>query len=121
MIEPANAPAVVIHKPNLPFDIEKLHKAMNQSEAFTKGYDPDHLLDALIEAMQLTNDRALARRLNVAEAVVRNIRRRKLPVTGSMLMWMHEATGISIAELRRLMGDRRTKFRLSSLRSSVHS
>ncbi len=94
---------------------------MNQSEAFTKNYDPDQLLDALIEAMQLTNDRALARRLNVAEAVVRNIRRRKLPVSGSMLMWMHEATGISIAELRRLMGDRRTKFRLSNVRPVIHS
>ena len=94
---------------------------MDPTEVFTNRYDPDHLLDALIAAMQLANDRALARKLNVAEPVLQKIRRRKLPVTASMLMWMHEATGISIAELRRLMGDRRTRCRLSCIRRNLRS
>lgn len=76
-------------------------------------YNPNRLLDALIERMGLANDGALSRRLNVAKTVISNIRHNRLPVGASMLIWMHEATGISIRELRALLGDRRTKFRLS--------
>jgi hypothetical protein len=36
-----------------------------------------------------------------------------LPVGASLLIRMHEVTGMSIRELRDLMGDRRTKYRLS--------
>jgi hypothetical protein len=36
-----------------------------------------------------------------------------LPVTGSLLIRMHEVTDLSIQELRALMGDRRGKFRIS--------
>lgn len=85
----------------------------HQEQAAHTVYNPNRLLDALIERMGLKNDGALSRRLNVAKTVIRNIRHGHLPVGASMLMWMHEATGISIGELRALMGDRRTKFRLS--------
>lgn len=61
----------------------------------------------------IDSDGALARRLRVAHDVIVNIRRGTLPVGASMLLWMHEATGIGIDELRRIMGDRRSKFRLS--------
>jgi hypothetical protein len=87
---------------------------MNQPEQATHVvYNPNRLLDTLIERMGLKNDGALSRKLNVARAVIGDIRHGRLPVGASMLMWMHEATGISIGELRALMGDRRTKFRLS--------
>jgi hypothetical protein len=36
-----------------------------------------------------------------------------LPVGASLLIRMHEVTGMSIRDLRDLMGDRRTKYRLS--------
>ena len=39
--------------------------------------------------------------------------RHRLPVGASLLIRMHEVTGMSIRDLRDLMGDRRTKYRLS--------
>jgi hypothetical protein len=36
-----------------------------------------------------------------------------LPVGASMLIRMHEVSTMSVRELRDLMGDRRTKYRLS--------
>jgi hypothetical protein len=74
-------------------------------------YDPNRLLDALIGKLQLKNDAALARTLEVAPPVISKIRHLKLPVGASMLIRMHEETELSIRELRDLMGDRRSKFR----------
>lgn len=76
-------------------------------------YDPNCLLDAVLKKMRWEGDAALARKLNVHINVLQQIRCRTLPLGTSILMWMQEATGMSIKELRRLMGDRRTKLRLS--------
>lgn len=76
-------------------------------------YDPDRLLDTLLQRLGLNSDGALSRKLKVAESVIRNIRSRQFPISGSLLLWMHEASGMRIDELRRLLGDRRTKSRLS--------
>jgi hypothetical protein len=87
---------------------------MTENEQATpRVYSPNRLLDALIARMGLQSDGALSRKLKVAKTVIRNIRHGRLPIGASMLMWMHEATGISICELRALMGDRRAKFRLN--------
>jgi hypothetical protein len=77
------------------------------------SYDPNHLLDTLREKMKLKNDAALSRMLEVAPPVISKVRHRRLPVGASLLIRMHEVTGMSIRELRDLMGDRRTKYRLS--------
>ncbi len=82
-------------------------------KALQAGYDPNRLLDAVMIRMGLTSDGALARFLKVAQPVIRGIRHGRLPVAASLLMWMHEATGMSIAELRALLGDRRMKYRLA--------
>jgi hypothetical protein len=74
-------------------------------------YNPAALLDALAQRLQLNGDHALSRKLKVAKHVLANIRRGTLPICASMLLWMHEASGISIDELRRLMGDRRATCR----------
>jgi Sec-independent protein translocase protein TatA len=63
--------------------------------------------------MQLKNDAALSRMLEVAPPVISKIRHHRLPVGASLLIRMHEVTGMSIRDLRDLMGDRRTKYRLS--------
>jgi len=76
-------------------------------------YDPNKLLDALIEKMGLKNDAALSRRLEVQPPVISKIRHRHLPVGASLLIRMHEESGLSIRELRTLMGDRRGKQRIS--------
>ncbi|MDB5770735.1 MAG: hypothetical protein V7606_2581 [Burkholderiales bacterium] len=85
------------------------------------SYDPNRLLDALIEKMNLKNDAALSRLLEVAPPVISKIRHRRLPVGASLLIRMHEATDMSIRELRDLMGDRRTKYRLSDAQGKPKS
>lgn len=76
------------------------------------NYDPNHLLDTLMQHLGIDNDGALSRRLKIAREVIGNIRRGTVPVCASMLLWMQEASGIDVTELRRLLGDRRAKYRL---------
>jgi hypothetical protein len=76
-------------------------------------YNPDNLLATLISRLNLKNDAALSRALEVAPPVISKIRHRRLPVGASLLIRMHEVTDLSIQELRELMGDRRGKFRIS--------
>ncbi len=76
-------------------------------------YDPNHLLDSLIDKLHLKNDAALSRSLEVAPPVISKIRHRRLPVGASLLIRMHEVSDLTIPELRALMGDRREKFRIS--------
>ena len=78
-----------------------------------ESYNPNHLLDILIERLNLKNDAALSRALEDAPPVISKIRHRRLPVGASMLIRMHEVSTMSVRELRDLMGDRRTKYRLS--------
>ena len=78
-----------------------------------ESYNPNQLLDTLRERMKLKNDAALSRALEVAPPVISKIRHRTLPVVASLLIRMHEVTQMSIRDLRDLMGDRRTKYRLS--------
>ncbi len=75
------------------------------------SYDPDNLLDTLIAKLGLKNDAALSRILLVAAPVISKIRHRRLPIGASLLIRMHEASDLSIADLRMLMGDRRRNFR----------
>jgi hypothetical protein len=83
-----------------------------------QAYDPDHLLNTLIEKLAIKNDAALSRALEVAPPVISKIRHRRLPVGASLLIRMHEVADLSIAELRALMGDRRGKYRVSGVRTS---
>ena len=76
-------------------------------------YDPNNLLETLIQKLNLKNDAALSRALEVAPPLISKIRHRRLPVGASLLIRMHEVSELSIKDLRELMGDRRTKFRIS--------
>lgn len=73
-------------------------------------YDPNVLMDALIERLKLKNDAALARELEVAPPVISKIRHRTLRVGATMLIRMHEASQLTISELRNLMGEHHAKF-----------
>ncbi len=87
---------------------------MDQQKVHTaQRYDPDQLLASLIGKLNLKNDAALSRALEVSPPVISKIRHRRLPVTASLLIRMHEVSTLSIADLRALMGDRRGKFRIS--------
>jgi hypothetical protein len=91
----------------------QLHTAQSPIALPAPRYDPDHLLATLIERLNLKNDAALSRALEVSPPVISKIRHRRLPVTASLLIRMHEVSALSIKELRLLMGDRRQKFRIS--------
>ncbi len=95
--------------------MEHQHRHSQQTHALSsqESYNPNRLLDTLRERMKLKNDAALSRALEVAPPVISKIRHRTLPVGASLLIRMHEVTEMSIRELRDLMGDRRTKYRLS--------
>ncbi len=73
-------------------------------------YNPSNLLDALIKQLQLKNDAALSRALQVAPPVISKTRHKQLPVGASLLIRMHEISGLSIKDLRALMGDTRERF-----------
>jgi plasmid maintenance system antidote protein VapI len=85
----------------------------NENSQEQVKYDPDNLLGSIIKKLNLKNDAALSRALEVAPPVISKIRHRRLPVGASLLIRMHEVTDLSIQELRALMGDRRNKFRIS--------
>lgn len=78
-----------------------------------REYNPDRLLDALIDHLGLKNDAALSRALEVAPPVISKIRHRRLPVGAALLIRMHEVSDLTIRDLRYLLGDRRQKFRIS--------
>ncbi|MGI4846910.1 MAG: hypothetical protein ACRYGK_02055, partial [Janthinobacterium lividum] len=74
------------------------------------SYNPNNLLDVLIDMMDLKNDAALSRALDVAPPVISKIRHRRLPVGAALLIRMHEVTAMSIKDLRSLMGDQRDNY-----------
>jgi plasmid maintenance system antidote protein VapI len=88
-------------------------KATEEVASEQRQYDPNHLLDTLIEKLRIKNDAALSRALEVAPPVISKIRHNRLPVGASLLIRMHEVSEMSIRDLRQLMGDRRAKFRIS--------
>lgn len=76
-------------------------------EEHNPHYDPEALLDTLMSILGAPNDRQLAHRLQVAPSQVCKVRKRRISVEPSLLIGMHEETGLSIRQLRALMGDYR--------------
>lgn len=64
---------------------------------------PNHFLNALVDHLRLKNDKALARVLDVGAPVLSKIRHNRLRVTASILIKAHDATGLSINDLRALL------------------
>ena len=84
------------------------------------NYNPDNLLDTLMNRLHYKNDAALSRALEVAPPVISKIRHRRVPVGASLLIRMHEISNLSIQELRGYMGDRRAKYRISPQQFKPH-
>jgi hypothetical protein len=75
-------------------------------------YAPNRLLNAVIATPHLKNDAALSRALGMGPPIISRVRHRGIPVGVSLLMRMHEETGLPTKALHALMGDRRAKFRI---------
>lgn len=89
--------------------------AINAIEAVRPpSFNPNFLLDKLIQMLGVTSDRALATLLEVQPGTLSNIRRGKRAVGATLLLSMHEVTGLPTSALRDLMGDRRARhFRMA--------
>jgi len=69
-------------------------------------YDPNPLLDFIIQKLQLKNDAALSRRLQIGPAVISKLRHRTLAVGPNLMIRIHDEANMSITDIRRLCGIR---------------
>ncbi len=76
---------------------------MQNQNPTTVACDPNYLLNQLTSVMHLDNDLALARKLNLAPRTLAMLREGRLQVSTSMLLWMHQASGIGIPALRSML------------------
>ena len=83
-------------------------KKISKFDLQSSDYTPELFINLLIEKMQLKNDAALSRRLQVAPTVISEIRNSQLAIGASILLNAHEESGISIAELKAAAGLPRT-------------
>lgn len=69
-----------------------------------KEFRPQHkLLDACIKLAGVKTDRALSEKIGVASTVMSRIRHKKLPVTPTTILAIHEKLGMSVPEIRQLI------------------
>lgn len=62
--------------------------------------NPNYLFNAVLQHLNLPTDAALCRKLDIKPPVISKIRHGKLSVGPMMLLRLHDATGLSIAQLR---------------------
>ena len=93
---------------------------MTDLNTLQKTYDPNNLIDAVTRKLSLKNDAAVARALKVETPIIEKVRSNNLPLGGYLLMRLREVTGMSVADLQDLMGDRRRKFRMNVSRSKMN-
>lgn len=79
------------------------------------GYTPEVFVEDLMRRLGTKTRSSLARAVGVSPSVVSKIWHRRLAISSEILLQVHEATGIPIRELRRMMGDQRPFFRRFSV------
>lgn len=68
------------------------------------AYQPNQLLDTIMEKLGLKNDAALSRALEVAPPVISKIRRHRIPVGATMMIRIHDVAALSLDEIRDYLG-----------------
>lgn len=101
--------------------IRPIPVAPRQLPSAPATYDPNHLIDALLTKLRLRNDAELCLALDVAPPVLSKIRHRRLAIGAAILIRMQEASHFDLRTLRKLMGDRRRRFRLITRQSASDS
>ena len=82
-----------------------VNEARGQDEV--RKYDPNKFLDAMRDNLRLKNDAALCRTLDILPPVISKIRHGRSYIGGSLLIRIHEVTGLNVADLRFLLGAHR--------------
>jgi len=67
-------------------------------------YDPNKLLDEVMKRIGARSDAHLARMTKIAAPVISHVRHKRLVIGDSILLKLHDATGLPARELRALMG-----------------
>jgi hypothetical protein len=68
------------------------------------NYDPNGFIDWLIaDVYKVKNDAALAHKIGISPVVISKIRHRKLVVGASMLIDIHEDTGMRVRDIKARM------------------
>lgn len=83
----------------------------NKKPSDEQVYDPNRMLDAVMDLLKVRTDAALSRMLDVSPPIISKIRHGRLAVGAAILVRLHEETGLPVRELRDLMGDRRGNYR----------
>jgi hypothetical protein len=83
------------------------------------SYQPAKLFDTLCVMNALRTDSQLAIFLGVGSAQICKVRHRLQPLSASLLIRVHELTGLEIREIKALAGDRRGKQRASKTKPAV--
>lgn len=76
-------------------------------------YQPSRLFDAICKNCALKTDSELAALLGIGNAQICKVRHGQQPLSGQLLLRIHEVTGIEIRQLKSMMGDRRARQRPS--------
>lgn len=92
------------------------HRECGNAALAEGSYNPGALLDFLLEHMRLGKDSQLAHRLDIHRRLLGRIRKRQINISGSMLIVMHEASGIPVAALKQMSKDRRKTSRMECRR-----
>lgn len=87
------------------------HQYIDFDDIDYESYDTNHLLDSVLDHLNLPDDAALSAALGVAPEMLSDIRQMQQALDPALLIRMHELTGISIVGLRNILGDRRKKLR----------
>lgn len=82
-----------------------------QTVPYDTTYRPARLLDAIRQLRGLRNDIELAAYLDVDGSLISKVRRGCRPVSGGLLLRIHEVTAIDIGDIKNMIGDRRQKQR----------
>lgn len=85
---------------------------MNKEMSTISTYRPDRLFHVVQRRLGLHSDGTLSQKLRLRKRLMEDMRQGRVPVTATVLLLISEASGISIDELRHIMGDRRAKLRL---------
>lgn len=68
------------------------------------SYSPNRLINKVQEKMRIQSDLQLAIAISVDRTTIAKIRKKKVPVGASMLLRLHDLTGLPAKELRKWMG-----------------
>lgn len=83
---------------------------LNMPDSTNFQYDPDSLLNSLRIYFGVSTDVALCVLVDVTPSTISKIRHKQLSIGATLIVRIHEETGWKVSEVRRKMGDFRSRY-----------